>query len=147
MSEQGYLDLLSELLGGFSFTEGEPFVSGVMLASNGQVQIPVEVVAPVAVALTGSYAVITGSEINATAWRSIAYTFVAADAALDYQVMGANSSDYSDEVVVGSGSGTVNSGAVGSYSITQAPFLYYRVKCKNNSGSTSTATVRGAAKR
>lgn len=115
------------------------------LASDGQVQVPIQTVAPAAATGTGSFAVVSGSEMDLSCYKSLAYTVVAAAAAMDWAVYGANASDYSDEQQVYTKANVLAAG-VDAYTVFPAPYLFYRVKVKNNAGSTGTATVRGAAK-
>lgn len=106
----------------------------------------VETVAPDAQASTASTAVVTGSDMDARPWRSLAYTIVVATNAIRWSVFGANASDFSDEVAVLAAT-TVAAGANSSYSTTQAVFGFYRVKLIDDSGGVhGTATVRGIMK-
>jgi len=97
-------------------------------------------------ASTASTVAVTGSDLDATQFSSIAYTIVIATNAVKWSVFAANVSDFSDEVAVLSAT-TVASGAASSYSAALAPFRYYRVKIIDDSGgSHGTATVNGVAK-
>lgn len=103
-------------------------------------------VAPVAQASVNADTVLAGSELDARAWRSLAYSIKVATQTVDWTVFGANSSDYSDEVVV-QAEASVLAAAAGSYSTTQAPFAYYRVKIHSNVGGVhGTATLVGVLK-
>lgn len=107
--------------------------------------VPVDLAEPAGQLSTGSYAVVTGSELDATVMRSVAYTIGIATNSVFWKVFGANASDYSDEVEVLAET-SVAAGAFGSYAVAPPPFRFYRVKIKNNAGA-GTATVRGIAKR
>lgn len=109
------------------------------------VQVPVEEIAPAAQLSTASYVVLAGSELDARAWKSLSYTILVATQSVFWTVYGANSSDYSDEVVVQS-EASVSAGASSSFSAAPPPFAYYRVKIKNNAGA-GTATLHGICKR
>lgn len=115
------------------------------VVNSGGLQVPVHYAETDAQSGTGSLAVVTGSEIDARAWRSLAYTAVVATAAMDWNVYGANASDYSDEVAVDTNTNVAAGND--SYVIDFAPFNFYRVKAKNNGGSTGTIKIRGACKR
>lgn len=105
-----------------------------------------ETVAPAAQVSTASAVVVTGSEIDARPWTTVAYTVVVANEAIKWSVWGAHAADYSDEVAVLSPA-TVAAAASSSYAATPAPFSRYRVKIIDDSGGThGTATVRGIAK-
>jgi hypothetical protein len=109
-------------------------------------QVSIEYVAPGAYTSTASLAAISGTEIDASSWRSVSYTVVCATNAIKWAVYGANASDYSDEVAVLSAA-TVSAGASSSYSVAQAPFRYYRVKGQDDSGGVhGSITIRGVAK-
>lgn len=109
-------------------------------------QVEILAVAPDAQAGTNDPAVLDGSEIDARAWRSVAYTVVNADQTITWWVYGANASDYSDEVIV-DGPSDVAAGAADSYAVAQAPYGYYRVKFENKVNDTvGTLTCRVIAK-
>lgn len=77
---------------------------------------------------------------------SLVYTFKAATNNLKWTVFGANLADFSDEEAV-QAEATVNAGAIGRYSTTQAVYRYYRVKEKAAAGgSQGTGTVTAVAK-
>jgi len=64
-----------------------------------------------------------------------------------WTVFGANTADYSDEVVVNAAA-NVAANAVSSYVVAQAPYAYYRVKIRSTvAGAHGTATVAGLAKK
>ena len=103
-------------------------------------------VAPVAKTSANAIAVVTGSEIDARPWTSVAYTVSIATQSVDWSVWGANLSTYADEVAVLSAA-TVVAGAVSSYAVAQAPYAYYRVKIASSAGGVhGVATVNGIAK-
>ena len=109
-------------------------------------QVAIEMVTPAAQASTNVDAVVVGSEVDARSWRSLAYTIKVITNAVTWTVFGANSADYSDEVVVQSAA-SVSAGSSGSYAVTQAPHAYYRVKIRSTVADTpGTATVVGIAK-
>jgi hypothetical protein len=97
-------------------------------------------------ASTNAYATVTGADLDAGAFRSVSYTISVITNAVTWQVLGANSADYSDAVVVQAGA-SVAAGANSSYSVQQAPFRYYRVQIEDTAaGSHGTATVNGVCK-
>lgn len=109
-------------------------------------QVAIEQVAPAAQLSTNADAVVTGSEIDARPWRSLAYTIKVAANAVTWTVFGANASDYGDEVVV-NGAASVDPGLASSYAVSQAPYAYYRVKIRSTVADTpGTATIVGVAK-
>jgi len=95
---------------------------------------------------TSSTVVVSGAEIDATQYQTVCYTAICATNAVKWSVFGANVSDYSDEVAVLSAT-TINSGANASYTVSPAPFRYYRVKVIDDTGGVhGTITVNGVAK-
>jgi|GEM_PF-2220920 len=97
-------------------------------------------------ASTATYATVTGADIDARAWRSVAYTIVVTTNAVTWQVLGANSADYSDAVVVQEGA-SVAAGASSTYAVAQAPYAYYRIQIQDTvSGTHGTAKIAGLAK-
>lgn len=94
---------------------------------------------------TGAYAVVVGSNMDVSAYKTVAYTIKVADFSVYWKVFGANNSDFSDEVEVKS-EASVAAAGVDSYAVSIAPYSYYRVKIKNNAGA-GTATVSGVSKR
>lgn len=117
-----------------------------ILLTPGQRQVEILAVAPDAQASTNDPAVLDGSEIDARAWRSVAYTVLVATNTITWWVYGANASDYSDEVIV-DGPSDVTAGAADSYAIAQAPYGYYRVKIESKVDDTHGAvTCRCIAK-
>lgn len=116
------------------------------VTAGGIRQVQIETVAPTGQLSTASTVVVTGSEMDARPWQSLAYTVVVATNAIKWSVWAANASDYSDEVAVLSAA-TVASGATSSYATTQAAYSYYRVKITDDSGGVhGTATIRGVMK-
>lgn len=82
---------------------------------------------------TASTVVVTGSDIDARGWKTVAYNVKVATNAVKWSVFGANQSDFSDEVAVLSAT-TVASGAAGTYAVSPAPYSYYRAKVIDDSG-------------
>lgn len=113
---------------------------------SGTMQVPIYAVDADLLAGTASYVAVPGSSIDARAWRSVAYTAAITDNAMDIQYLGAMAADFSDEVVVETDTNVAAAG-VGTYSTDFATYNFYRVKVKNNGGSTGNAKIRGAAKR
>jgi len=108
--------------------------------------VQIETVSPDAQASTASAAAVTGSDMDARPWRSLAYTIAVATQAVKWSVWGANAADFSDEVAVLSPT-TVAAAAVSSYSTAQAVYSYYRVKIIDDAeGVHGTATIRGVMK-
>lgn len=119
---------------------------GVISVLAGLQSVDLFATGPVAQASTSSYVAVAGTDIDARAWRSVAYTIAVATHDVTWQVLGANSADYSDAVVVQAGASVV-AGANSSYAIAQAPFAFYRVQIEDTVGGThGTATVNGVAK-
>lgn len=95
---------------------------------------------------TASTVVVTGTDLDATQFRSVSYTIIVATHDVDWSVFGANVSDYSDEVAVLTAT-KVDLSTSSSYSVSQAPFRYYRVKIIDDVGGThGSVTVNGVAK-
>lgn len=108
--------------------------------------VAVDIVAPAAQLSADADAVVVGSEIDARAWKSLAYTIKVVTNPVTWTVFGANASDYSDEVVV-QAAASVAAGAGGSYAIGQAPYAHYRIKIRSTTaGVHGTSTVVGIAK-
>jgi hypothetical protein len=105
-----------------------------------------DVVEPDAQTSTNSYVVVTGSGLNASPFQTASYTISVITNNIDWKVFGANNSDFSDEVEVMSET-TVSAGANDSYSVSPAPYRYYRVKIVSSSTDThGDATIHGLAK-
>jgi hypothetical protein len=80
------------------------------------------------------FGVLADSNLDVRGWRSVAYTLTAACRGADWRVMADNASDFGAEVIV-QASATVASAATGSYSITNAPYLYYRVNVRSTAAA------------
>lgn len=103
-----------------------------------------EEVSPAALLSTNSYVAL--APIDTGPWLTLAYTIAVITNAVTWEIYGANASDYSDEQIVQVGA-SVAAAATGTFTATQAPYRYYRVKIKSTvPGSHGTATVRGIAK-
>ena len=89
---------------------------------------------------TSSFATVTGADMDASAWRSVCYTITVATHDIDWQILGANASDYSDAAVV-QASAKVTLGSNSSYSVAQAPFRFYRVQIKDDVAASHGDTV------
>lgn len=120
-------------------------MSQVNVASGSHVQ-DIFVTGAQAQASTNSMTTVAGADIDASAWRSVSYTITVITNSVNWQVLGANVSDYSDAVVV-QASAAVAAAGVSSFSVTQAPFRFYRVQITDTVGGThGTATLNGTAK-
>ncbi|MFZ3172071.1 MAG: hypothetical protein WA118_08835 [Carboxydocellales bacterium] len=118
----------------------------VQMINNQHRQVAVDIITPVAQASVNAETLLAGSEIDMRMWRSLAYTLKVATNDVTWVVYGANSADYSDEVVVQSAANVV-AGAAGTYAVAQAPYAYYRVKIYSTvGGSHGTGTLIGIAK-
>jgi hypothetical protein len=118
----------------------------VQTVQSGQRAVDILATGAVAQASTATYVTVAGTDMDARAWRSAAYTIAVATNDVTWQVLGANTSDYSDAVVVQAGASVV-AGANSSYAANPAPYGFYRVQIKDTSGGThGTATVSGMAK-
>jgi hypothetical protein len=97
---------------------------------------------------TNAYADVTGSTLDTLNYCSVSYTIVNVHATLTikWKVLGANISDFSDAVEIQAEATIAANGGVGSYSVAQAPFRYYKIQVIDGSGH-GTARVRGLAKR
>jgi len=103
-------------------------------------------VSPDAYTTTAAYTVVTGSEMTMLAYTCLAYTILVATHDIKWKVMGANTSDYSDEVEV-QAEATVTAGNASSYAVSVAPYAYYRIKVVDASGGDhGEVTVVGIAK-
>ena len=95
---------------------------------------------------TSGTVVAAGSEMDATQYKTVAYTITIATHDVDWSVFGANVSDYSDEVALLAAT-KVSAPGVSSYTAALAPFRYYRVKIIDDVGGThGTATINGIMK-
>ncbi len=105
-------------------------------------------VTPVALETTDTYARVTFADLDTQFKKSVSFTIENTDGAnsLDWRVIGANASDYSDAAIV-QAEATVASGAFDSFAVTQAPYRYYGVEIKATAGgSQGDGLVRGYAK-
>ncbi len=105
-------------------------------------------VTPVAVETTDTYARVTGADLDTKFKKSVSFTIENTDVAnsLDWRVIGANASDYSDAAIV-QVEAAVAAAAFGSFAVTQAPYRYYGVEIKATVGaSQGDGLVRGYAK-
>lgn len=101
-------------------------------------------VAPAGLLSTNSFVAL--APVDARAWQSLSYTIKVATQSVDWEVFGANASDYSDEVSVQAAAAVVAAGK-SSYSTAQAVWGFYRVKIKSTVNDVhGTATVVGIAK-
>ena len=95
---------------------------------------------------TNEYVVVEGSALNALPFTTVSYTISVTTNNINWKVFGANKTDFSDEIEV-QGEATVNAGDNSSYSVTPAPYGYYRVKIKSAvAGTAGKATIAGVAK-
>jgi hypothetical protein len=109
-------------------------------------QREIERVAPAAQASTAAETVLAGSEIDARAWLTVAYTLKNITNTITYRVYGANLADYSDAVVV-SGPTDILAAAASAYAVSPAPYGYYRVTIADKVGGVhGTVTLVGIAK-
>jgi 7-cyano-7-deazaguanine synthase in queuosine biosynthesis len=80
-------------------------------------------------------------------WFMLAITLAVATQSLKWTVYGANEADYSDETVA-QAEATVVAAAVGTFTIVNPPFAYYRAKIKAAVGGVQgTGTARAIYKR
>lgn len=97
-------------------------------------------------ASTNAWVVVAGSAADLRPWRSLSYTIVVADASVNWEVFGANRSDYGDEASV-KASAAVAAAGKDTYAVAQAPYSYYRIKIKSTVADTpGSAGVYGIAK-
>lgn len=97
---------------------------------------------------TNTNTLVSGSILNATNALSVSFTVknTGGSNSLSYEVIGGNTSDLSDGVVV-QNSATVAAGAIGSYAVQVTPFAYYGIKVVSTSaGNHTTGLVSGKAK-
>lgn len=104
-------------------------------------------VAPVDQASTASFVSIAGSSLDTLHTLTVSYTIVNDGLqSIDWQVLGANASDFSDAQVV-SAPATILAAGVSGYSATQAVWRYYIVQIKDTVGGVhGAALVRGITK-
>jgi hypothetical protein len=118
----------------------------VQTVTSGARQADILVTGAVTQASTSAYVTVDGCDLDARAWKTVAYTISVATNAVTWQVMGANASDYSDAVVVQAGA-SVAAAAASSFVANPAPYAFYRVQVKDTSAGThGSATVNGVAK-
>ena len=99
-------------------------------------QVTIEVVGPLTQAAPDTTPVaITGGDIDARGWITVCMTCVCSDETISWTVFGANVADFSDEVEV-QASADILADAVGSYTVSPAPFAYYRAKVVNKVAET-----------
>jgi hypothetical protein len=95
---------------------------------------------------TAATVVVAGAEADMTQWRTLSYTAVVVTNAVTWSVWGANTPDYSDEVAV-LAPVSIGAGNNSNYSVSPAPYRYYRVKCIDTVGGThGSITVNGLAR-
>ena len=79
---------------------------------------------------TDSYVAVTGSELDARAWRSVAYTMDVITNGVKWQVFADNASAFGSEVIV-QAEALVAADAQGTFTLANAPYSYYRIKIKS----------------
>lgn len=116
----------------------------VVMAQSGGVQRALEQLSASQLS-TNSFVAITGLALDMGAWRSLSVTAKTVTNNTDIGVYGANSADYSDEVLLDTMQPTTS--APDSFADSYAPYRFYRCKIKATSGgSQGTATVTMIAK-
>ena len=110
------------------------------------VEVPQEV-SPAAQASTNSYVAVTGSPLDVTWQKSVAYTIENTGAdTIDWRVVAGNASDFSDAIIV-QAEAAVAAAAFGNYSVVTAVWKHYRVEVKSTVADTpGEATVLGVGK-
>jgi hypothetical protein len=83
---------------------------------------------------TDNYAVVTGSELDASAWRSVYYSIAVLTNSIKWQVWADNDPAFGTELVV-QAEATVAANASGTFTIANAPYTNYRLKTKAAVGS------------
>jgi len=105
-----------------------------------------DTVSPVAQASTNAWAPVVGSELDATHFQSVAYTLANVAQTIQWRVVGANATDFSDAIIVQAAADVV-AAAFANYSTAAAVWRHYRVEILDKLGGThGTVTVRGVAK-
>ena len=106
-----------------------------------------DAVAPSDQVSTNAFVAVTGSVLDMWFKETLSYTISNVGAnSITVQVVGANISDFSDEVVV-NGPTAIGAAALTSYNVSPAPYRYYRVEEKATVADThGSARVRGIAK-
>ena len=85
-------------------------------------------------ASTNLFVEVAGSAADAANFLTLAFTMIVAVASVDWKVYGANRADFTDEAEVKSA--TVAAAAKDSYTVSPAPFRFYRVKVKSTVADT-----------
>lgn len=117
-------------------TQASPMIGGVAYTE----------ITPNLQASANAVAVVTGSNVDCRAKRSLSYIVSAAAQTITYWVYGANRADFADEVIV-SGPTDVTAGNLSTYAVAQAPYGYYRVKIQDKvAGTHGNVGVYGIAK-
>jgi hypothetical protein len=115
------------------------------LVMPGTRQIEVDIVSATQTS-SNTDSLVTGSTIDAAAYRSVAYTVKVATNNVDWTVYGANQADLSDKIAV-QAKAPVAAGAAGSYAVAQAPYRYYCVYIDSSvDGNHGAVTLAGIAK-
>ena len=98
-------------------------------------------------ASTNTSTFVTASTLDAYQAMSVSYTVKNAGAnSVNFEVIAGNLADLSDAVQV-QAPATVANGAVGSYAVSIAPYVFYGIKIVDTvGGNHGTVTVRGRAK-
>lgn len=116
------------------------------IISSGSRQVVIGQVTPAAQASTNAAAVVAGSDLDMRPWTSLAYTLTNITNTITYWVYGANLATFADEVIV-SGPTDILAAAASSYTVSPAPYAYYRVKIVDKvGGDHGTVTLVGIAK-
>jgi len=79
---------------------------------------------------TNSYVAVTGSALEASAWRSVDYTISVLTNSIKWEVFADNDPAFGTEVIV-QAEATVAANASGTFSIANAPYTNYRLKIKS----------------
>lgn len=104
------------------------------------------IVTPDPQASGAGWAAVSGSEIEATSLTTIAYTIANITNTIQWRVEGANAANFSDATIV-QAAADVAASASANYTVSPAPYRYYRVMILDKVGGThGTATVHGIGK-
>lgn len=104
------------------------------------------VVDPAAQASTNAWAAVADSDIDTLGLKTACYTLLNAAQTIQWRVVGANVSDFSDAQIV-QAAADVLAAATATYTVAAAPYRYYRVEIIDKvGGSHGTATVHGIGK-
>lgn len=107
---------------------------------------PCAVTGAIAQASSNTTAVVSGTEMDARQWKSVCYTASVITNDVKWSIFGGNVSDYSDEVAVLAATSIV-AGAANSYTVSPAPYGFYRAKCLDTVlNSHGTITINGLVK-